>query len=79
MGWKAPHPPCSPDPAPSDFYLFGHIKQLFAGHEFPDRGALFDAVQDILRGIKKITRDRVFLAWMERLERYISVNGDYVE
>jgi hypothetical protein len=25
---RAPHPPCSPDLAPSDFYLFGHVKQL---------------------------------------------------
>jgi hypothetical protein len=44
----------SPDLAPSDFSLFGHVKQLLAGHEFPDRGAFLDAVQDILRGIEKL-------------------------
>jgi hypothetical protein len=51
---KAPHSPCSPDLAPSDFSLFGHVKQQLAGHEFPDRGALLGAVQDVLWGLKKL-------------------------
>jgi hypothetical protein len=27
-GMKAPYPSYSPDLAPADFYLFGHVKQL---------------------------------------------------
>jgi hypothetical protein len=51
---KAPPPGYSLDLAPSDFYLFGHVKQLLAGHEFSDRGALLDSVQGILWNIKKL-------------------------
>jgi hypothetical protein len=76
---KAPHPQYSPNLAPYDFHLFGQLKQLFAGHEFPDRAALLDDVQDILTGIEKVTPDQAFLVWMERLERCIRVNGDYIE
>jgi hypothetical protein len=57
---NAPHSPHSPDLTPADFYLFGQIKQLLAGHEFPDRGALLDAAQDILRGIEKLAWIRFF-------------------
>jgi hypothetical protein len=57
---KAPHSPHSLDLAPVDFYLFGQVKQLLAGHEFTDRGALLDAAQDILRGIEKLPCIRFF-------------------
>jgi hypothetical protein len=46
--------PYSPDLAPSDFSLFGCIKQLLAEYKFPDRGALIEAVQEILRGIGQL-------------------------
>jgi hypothetical protein len=45
---RAPHPAYSPGPAPSDFYLFGYLKQVLAGQEFPDGEALFGAVNEIL-------------------------------
>jgi hypothetical protein len=31
-----PHPPYSPDLAPSDFWLFGRIKTALAGRTFAD-------------------------------------------
>jgi hypothetical protein len=68
MDEKIPRSPDSPDLASSDFYPFGHVKQLLARHESPDRGALSNAVQDILKGFDKAILDRVFLAWMERLK-----------
>jgi histone-lysine N-methyltransferase SETMAR len=83
---RALHSPYSPDLAPSDFYLlslmsylFGYIKQLLAGHEFLDREALLEAVRHILANIEKATIDRVFLAWMERVDRCITTNGEYVK
>jgi histone-lysine N-methyltransferase SETMAR len=33
---RAPHPAYSPDLAPSDFYLFGYVKQLLSGCQFAD-------------------------------------------
>jgi hypothetical protein len=58
---RALHPAYSPDCAPSDFYLFGYVKQLLAGQEFPDGEALAGAVNAILVGIGKVTLERVFL------------------
>jgi hypothetical protein len=49
------------------------------GRKFPDGDAFLDAVQDILRGIETVTLDLVFLAWMERLERWMKTNGADVE
>jgi histone-lysine N-methyltransferase SETMAR len=76
---RAPHPAYSPDLAPSDFYLFGYVKQLLAGQEFPDGEALVGAINAILEGIEKVTLQRVFLEWMERLQRCIEIGGEYVD
>jgi histone-lysine N-methyltransferase SETMAR len=76
---RAPHPAYSPDLAPSDFYLFGYVKQLLAGQEFPDGEALVGAINAILEGIEKVTLQRVFFEWMERLRRCIEIGGEYVD
>jgi histone-lysine N-methyltransferase SETMAR len=41
---SAPHPPYSPDLAPSDFCLFGYVKRCFAGLSFMDSDQLLAAV-----------------------------------
>jgi hypothetical protein len=52
---RAPHlhPLYSPDLAPSDFYLSGHVKQLLRGHEFADREARLRAIGAILGRLRK--------------------------
>jgi hypothetical protein len=50
---RAPHPVHSYDPAPSDFYLFGYVKQLLSGCQFADQDSLLQAVNNILVGIEK--------------------------
>jgi hypothetical protein len=50
---RAPHPAYSPDLVPSDFYLFGYVKQLLSGCQFADQDSLLQAVSDILVGIEK--------------------------
>jgi hypothetical protein len=42
-----PHPPCSPDLASSDFWLFGHIKTSFAGNVFNDIDELLEVVIEL--------------------------------
>jgi hypothetical protein len=76
---RAPHPPYSPDLALSGFYLFRHVQQLLAGHEFSHWEALLEAVRHILEGIETVNLDRIFLAWIERLERCIKTNVEHVE
>jgi hypothetical protein len=76
---RALHPQYSPDLAPSDFSLFGYIKQLLLGCEFTDRDSLFQGVRDILGGIEKATLEGVFCNWMERLHQSSAMDGEYVE
>jgi hypothetical protein len=76
---RAPHPPYSPDLAPSDFYLFDYIKHLLLGCEFTDRDSLLQGVSDILGGIEKATLEGVFCNWMERLHQSIAIGREYAE
>jgi hypothetical protein len=75
---QAPHPPHSPDLAPSDFYLFGYLKDRLRGQHFEDGDQLFDAISALTETIEKVTLQRVLLEWMERLRRCIDTNGEYV-
>jgi hypothetical protein len=50
---SAPHPPYSPDLAPSDFYLFGYVKRCLADLSFEDADQLLAAVEGVLEGIEK--------------------------
>jgi hypothetical protein len=50
---SAPHPPYSPNLAPSDFYLFGYVKRCLVGLSFEDADQLLSAVEGVLEGIEK--------------------------
>jgi hypothetical protein len=50
---SAPHPPYSPDLAPSDFYPFGYINRCRARVSFEDADQLLAAVESVLEGIEK--------------------------
>jgi hypothetical protein len=76
---SAPHPPYSPDLAPSDFYLFAYVKKCLAGLSFEDADQLLAAVEGILEGIEKMTLQAVFLEWMDGLRKCIATNGEYTE
>jgi hypothetical protein len=47
-----PHPPYSPEVAPSDFYLFGYVKRCLTGLSFEDAYQLPAAVEDVLEASK---------------------------
>ena len=55
---RAPQPPYSPDIAPSDFYLFGYMKEQLKGCKFSSKEALLSEIISILELIpkKKIKR-----------------------
>jgi len=44
-----PHPPYSPDLAPSDFHVFGLLKQAMGGKSFRTDDEVQQAVQEWLR------------------------------
>jgi len=48
------HPPYSLDLAPSDFHLFGQMKEYLRGHKFADDNKVMEAVQSWLKAMPKI-------------------------
>jgi hypothetical protein len=75
---RAPHPPDSPDLAPSDFCLFGYFKSKLHGGHFETGEGLLAAILALLDTIEKVTLEMVFLQWMERLTKCLSTNDEYV-
>jgi hypothetical protein len=73
----APHPPYSPDLAPSDFYLFGFLKDKLKGCVYDEPGKLLGAIGAILEDVDPATLERVFRHWIKKLEDCISGNGEY--
>ena len=74
----APHPPYSPDLAPSDFYLFGRLKDKLGFTEFTSINEIKNWIRDQFFAISIEERLRVFHEWESRLERCITIHGNYV-
>jgi hypothetical protein len=80
MEWEVlPHPPYSPDLAPSNYHLFGFVKNQMQGQCYKTNETHQTAVRQCLRaagmefyhkGIFKLP------AWWEKC---VQRNGDYVE
>ena len=78
LGFKrAPHPPYSPDLAPSDFFLFGHVKGQLSGQSFKTREALLEAIIEKINNIPYSMRWDVFNEWKHRCRWVFLRNGEY--
>jgi hypothetical protein len=64
---SVPHPPDSPERAPSNFLLFNHVKRMLQGTKFPTAEELLEVVVQILSDIPLKTLMATFHQWMERL------------
>ena len=74
-----PHPPYSPDLAPSDFHLFPRLKKHIRGRRFQDDDELTAAVEGFL-GDQDVEFFRSGINdWLTRWEKCVNVEGDYVE
>ena len=73
----APHPPYSPDLAPSDFYLFGRLKEKLDFMEFTSAQEIIDWITHQFFAINVSERFRAFLEWEARLQTYMKLQGDY--
>jgi hypothetical protein len=49
---RVPHPPCSPDQAPSDIWLFVHAKTSLVGQTFDEPEQLLEAITEFLNTIR---------------------------
>jgi hypothetical protein len=74
---RMPHPPYSPDIAPSDFYLFGTVKQRLQTCEGGSFEELEANVHEILAFIKPFELSATMRAWMGRLQNLIDSDGGY--
>ena len=75
---RLPHPPYSPDLAPSDFFLFGYLKNMLQGTSFARADELFDEVFKILHGMPRDVFNKAYQEWIKRLTMCIERDGDYV-
>jgi histone-lysine N-methyltransferase SETMAR len=74
-----PHPPYSPDLAPSDFFLFGFLKDKLKGTAFKTPEEVETKVKEILGGISKDMLISVMHEWMKRLEKVIESPAKYYD
>jgi transposase len=75
---QLPHPPYSPDLAPSDVFLFGYVKRKLMGYHAERPFELLIRIRFILSEIPRETLNAVFLEWMERLRKCIDTNWEYI-
>jgi hypothetical protein len=59
---RMPQPPSSPDLAPSDFYLFGTVKNRLGQIQASDANDFFEQLEEILNSISVEELERVFAA-----------------
>jgi hypothetical protein len=76
---QAPHLPDSPDLAPSDFFLFGYVKGKLMRYRAGTPSELLICIRVILAEILRETLNAVSLECMERLQKCVQVDGQYVE
>ena len=74
-----PHPPYSPDLAPSDFHLFPNLKKDLAGQRFTTDEEVIDAVDSYLEDQPKNFYCSSIEAVRHRWRKCVDSQGDYVE
>jgi len=80
MGWEVlPHPSYSPDLTPSDYHLFGFVKDQLRGQRYETTGAIQKAVRQCLRMAGTEFYRRGIFKLPERWEKCVQRSGDYVE
>jgi [histone H3]-lysine36 N-dimethyltransferase SETMAR len=79
-GWTVlPHPAYSPDLAPSDFHMFGPLKDYLRGQKFENDDSVKTAVRAWISQCSDEFFARGFKNWRNRWEKCVARNGDYIE
>ena len=74
-----PHPPYSPDLAPSDYFLFPKLKESLRGRKFTSDNEVIQAVDDFLGCHDKSWYNSGLELLQKRWTKCVELNGDYVE
>jgi hypothetical protein len=62
--------------APSDFFLFGYIKEKLMRDRAETPSELLVRIRVIVAEIPRETLNAIFLEWMERLQKCVQVDGE---
>jgi histone-lysine N-methyltransferase SETMAR len=73
------HPPYSPDLAPSDYHVFGPMKDALRGRKFGNDDEIKEAVHSWLKGQPKTFFSDGIKKLVQRYEKCIQKEGGYVE
>ena len=68
------HPPYSPDLSP---VLFPRLKKMLSGNKYMSRSSLGSAIYQCLQQIPKEDYLSAFHDWVKRLQKCVSVKGEY--
>jgi hypothetical protein len=71
-----PHPPYSLDLTPSDFFLFGYLKEKILALEFESPAALLASTNAEFERIPRETLEEIFECWIIRVQKCIEYQGD---
>jgi histone-lysine N-methyltransferase SETMAR len=79
-GWEVlPHPPYSPDLAPSDFHLFGPLKRHLAGKRFQSDDEVVAEVHAWLNSLDRSFFTEGIFELVHRWDKCLNLFGDYIE
>jgi transposase len=74
-----PHPPYSPDLAPSDYHLFGAMKRVLGGKRFRNNEEVIVAMQSWIHKQPKTFLETGIKKLPERWHKCMAVNREYIE
>jgi hypothetical protein len=74
-----PHPPYTPELAPSDYHLFGPMKRVLGGKRFRNNDELIAAVQNWIHKQPKTFFETRIKKPPERWHKCMTVIRDYIE
>ncbi len=77
---QLPHPACSPDLAPNDFWFYPCLKHEIRGMRFPSLNALEEAVHDQIADIAYDEyRECMLVKWPRRWRKCLEFGGHFFE
>jgi hypothetical protein len=75
---RMPDQPYSHNLATSDLYLFSTVKEKLERIHLAEEDQFFECLQGVLRGLDQQELNRVFQAWMRRVQEVSEGNRGYV-
>ncbi len=80
LRWELlPHPAYSPDPAPSDFHLFGKLKEPLRGKHYTTLKDLQKDLKKWVEGTPKDFFEKGLKKLVHRWQKCLELQGDYIE